>query len=283
MSKNETESKSKHVKRPLSNKIKYVNKIFAILSLLVFSSCAVKPNRVNDLKKMNLNGDIESVKITQFEAIVKDGKVQKQLIESSDEIAYLDNEYHFNEKGMIHTYIQYISNRMIRKYVYGYDRKLNIISKKYYDHSGKLVGESHFEHVINENGDLVKEKEIMNGKHIDGNVVVTVFQNQNVIEKINYVGNLISDKKIFKYNKNNRIIEEKNLSANNEPYVIVKKYYNDKGNMIKTVMLDENSENISFENYEYLKYDDQGNWIEVITSGKDGLKFLIENEIIYRD
>jgi hypothetical protein len=283
MSKNETESKDRVIKRPLSTKMKYVNKIFIILSLLVFSSCAFKPNRVNDLKKMNLNGDIESVKFTQFEAIVKDGKLQKQLIESSDEIAYLDNQYLFNEKGMIHTHIQYISNRMTRKHVYGYDIKLNIISKKYYDYSGKLVNESHFEHVINENGDLVEEKEIINGKHIDRNVVVTVFQNQNVIEKINYVGNLISDKKTFKYNKSNRIIEEKHLLADNESYMIVKKYYNEKGNMIKTVMLDENSETISFENYEYLKYDDQGNWIEVITSGKDGLKFLIENEIIYRD
>lgn len=106
-----------------------IRQIFVILGLIIFLSCSVKHSKFTDLEKMNLNGKVESIRFSLFQAVEKNGRIQKQPIESSDETAHVDNEFHFNEKGMINRHIQYISNEMTHKYVYSYDRNLCTTSK----------------------------------------------------------------------------------------------------------------------------------------------------------
>lgn len=259
-----------------------VRQILIILSLVLFTNCSVKQSRYTDLQKMDLNGNVESIKFSQFQAVKKDGQIQKEPIQSSDYIAYVDNEYHFNKKGMINNHIQYISNRMTHKYVYEYDKNLCTISKKYYDSSGKLVNESHFKNVLNEDGELVEETEFMTGKNVDSNIIVSTFENKNKVEKIDYVGDMKFGKQKYKYNANNNVIEENNLSEDGEIFFKVKTVYNEKGNIIKTVRVDEKGDAISIANYKYLKFDDKGNCTELLSIGNDSTKILIESKIVYR-
>jgi hypothetical protein len=231
---------------------------------------------------MNLNGNVESIKFSQFQAVEKDGEIEKKPIKSSDYVAYVDNEIHFNANGMIKKQIEYISNKMTHEYVYEYDTNLCTVTKKYYNFSGKLVNESYFKNVLNENGELVEEKEFMTGKNNDSNVIITLFQNKNAVKKIDYVGEFIFGKQEFRYNEKNKVIEEKNLSEFDELFFTIKTFYDQNGNINKTVMIDEKGDTISTENYKYLKYDVKGNWTELITSGSDSLKILIESEIVYR-
>jgi len=259
-----------------------LRQIFIILFSVLFANCSVKNSRYTDLQKMNLNGNVESIKFSQFQAVEKNGQIEKQPLPKLDYMAYVDNEYHFNKKGMIEDHIQYISNRMTHKYVYEYDKNLCTISKKYYNQSGELVNESYFKNVLNEEGEIVEEKEFMTGKNVDSNVILSTFVNKNKVEKIVYVGDMIFGKQKYKYNANNNVIEETDLSEDDQIFLKVKTFYNDKGNIIQTVSVDEKGDTISIENYKYLKFDDKGNWTEMLSTGSDSTEILIESNIVYR-
>lgn len=122
----------------------------------------------------------------------------------------------------------------------------------------------------------------MTSENVDSNVIITIFEDKNEIEKVEYVGDLIFDKQKYKYNNGNKITEEINLSENGDIYFTIKKLYDEKGYIIKTSMLDDNENTITTKNYEYTKYDENGNWKELLISENDSLKILIESKIIYR-
>ncbi|GAA0872974.1 hypothetical protein GCM10009117_21210 [Gangjinia marincola] len=231
---------------------------------------------------MNINGDVESIKFNQFQAVKRNGQITKEPLPKLDYIAYVDNEYYFNKKGMIDNHIQYTSNRMTHKYVYEYDKNLCTISKKYYDYSGELVNESYFKNVLNEEGELVEEKEYMTGKNVDRNVILSNFVDKNKVEEIDYVGDMILRKQKYKYNANNNVIEEINLSEGDQISFKVKHLYNYNRNIVKTVTVDEKGDTISIENYKYLKFDDEGNWTKMLITGSDSTEILVESKIVYR-
>ena len=135
-----------------------------LLILFLVTSCSKENVRKTDLELMNLNGKVKLIKVFQYKAISKNGVIEKEKIDNSKGVAYVDNQFFFNKNGMIQEQREYLSDKLNHKYLFYYDKDLNITKKEYFNSLGELINESNFENVHNSNGVLIEEKEIMQGE-----------------------------------------------------------------------------------------------------------------------
>lgn len=230
---------------------------------------------------MNLNGKVKSLKIFQYKAVKKNGIIEKEKIQNSEGVAYVDNQFLFNHQGMITEHKQYISDKLTHRFTYLYDNDLNISNKNYYNSKGELVNESTFENTQNSKGELIEEKEFMTGKGFETNWNHKIFIDQNEVKEINYSDNEIYQTREYIYNKKGNLIQENWNSQDGTLYIKTLTIYNDKGQRIQATVLDSKDELISREEYKYLGFDTQNNWTKIIIYENNKPINIIEAEIKY--
>jgi hypothetical protein len=103
-----------------------------------------------------------------------------------------------------------------------------------------------------------------------------------MVEKIDYVGGIIWGKQKYKYDVSNKVIEEISLSDKNQVNHRTKYQYDNTDNVIKSIFLDAKGDTISIEHNKYLKFDQKGNWTEMLSDDDGHTEILIESDIVYR-
>ena len=131
---------------------KYLLPLFTLL----FLSCA-KNDILTDLKKIGLKGNVKKIR---FYHVPSNDDTEKGEIYDEEELT-IDNEYYFNENGMITKKIEYYSNKLNWKYLFKYDEKNLLIFKNQYNSNGELVARSKYENIIDNNGKLNKQNEFI--------------------------------------------------------------------------------------------------------------------------
>jgi len=254
--------------------------LYLILVSAILLNCSNETIRKTDLDEMHIKGKVKSVKIFQYKAVKKNGKIKKEKIDNSGSSVSVNNQFDFNKKGMVTEQRKYISDRFSKKFTYVYDDDLNILSKDYYDNSGNLLAESKFENVHNSNGELIEEKEFMTGKNLDNNWTHKFFKNKNKVKKIDYSGEKSHEIREYFYDKNGNLIQENWNSPDGTIHMKTIMEYND-GNLKQTSILDSKDSLISNQYFEYLEFDHGNNWTKLLISENNKPESIIEVEIEY--
>lgn len=151
--------------------------------------------------------------------------------------------------------ISYIDD--FTKTYYKYDFNGNEIEKKYYNGSN-LVYHVVFENILDELERIV-EKRVLN---LSGEVIEVLFYEYNhfgnIIEEIVLENDIVTEKKVYRYNtKKERIVES--FSSLNSGEIKIYNKFDPNGNKIESVAHnDDGSENAKW----FWKYDENGNNIE---------------------
>jgi hypothetical protein len=230
-------------------------KILAILILLF--SCSDNKNITTDLEKIGLTGKVKNLKFEQVTNEKED--------ENSNSI---DNEFYFNQSGMISEQKQYSTDGLIHIYTYQYDKKNLLISKNYYNDSREFVSKSKFENEFNEKGKLIKQSEY----RALGN---------SVPDSVNIKFNLFPDQITeFLYGPNGSLSQYNvyhRMSSNLKNVTVL-----DNGRIIRNSTILVNSGDLFGEtNYKCVEYDTTKNCIKYKLTESDSTESYINVKIEY--
>lgn len=115
---------------------------------ILLSSCIVRKNVTTDIEIFGLKGKVKSVKFDY------------DIISAEDEYTYtIDNEFYFNQYGMISEQRQYSSEGLIQVQLFNYNKKNLLISKTYFNEKREFVNKSKIENELNKKGKLLKQSE----------------------------------------------------------------------------------------------------------------------------
>ncbi len=319
---NATESKPQNVvsnrkkKLQMNNLIKPKSKIFLLIITSFFFSC--KENKEHDLKRFDLNGNVETVSYIYKEASEKFGKVIEGKIIADSLITMT-----FNSKGQLtdstwnnHKYSKKIEyERDLRKKETYFSNKFVISHKEFlYTTSGKISEKTNFDKSkkivekkiytynqnsstlksYNANGDLVTS-EILK-YDTSGNLIEIIAPNRKTTFK--YLDDLVSEKIVIqeKYEEKDANLYDDYSSIDTYKQTYIKKSNYDKnGNISKycavnketKVVASGDSEPILFNSetilhYNYQSFDKLTNWTKQIVRSEYGIDHLIKRKISYR-
>ncbi|OBQ46703.1 hypothetical protein JJL45_11880 [Tamlana sp. s12] len=229
--------------------------IFTISILLI--SCSFSKNVTTDLEKIGLTGKVKSLK---FE--------HERNSTEKENTYFIDNEFYFNQNGMIYEQRQYSSEGLIHINSYNYDKKNLLISKTYFNGSREFVNKSKIENAINKKGKLIKQSEyraLGNSLTDSINLKYSVFPDQ--ITEFLYDSNW----NLIKYNVYDRMssfIKEVTELNNGE---IMKS---------STVVI-EDGEIFSESIYDCVEYDSKKNCIRYKVTENDSTESFINAKIEY--
>lgn len=250
------------------------NIVLTIVGL--FSAFASAQNEENDWKKNNLYGKVKSVREISYEAVEKDGKIQKGAIC----VSFCANSHSFyNSKGNLLEQILYIEEKLFLTIHYQYDNKGYKMEENFYDeqdeHSFKIVFE------YDKNGNLITESSFffpdgylnnkltyrydekgrkIERKNRDNNKYETYQYNGNLTEKKEYYPDgSLSLQRIYQYDHKGNLTEETINDANGDLHQKNTYKYDRKGR--KTERSQYNSEAILHTHHTF-KYNTQGNLTE---------------------
>lgn len=220
-----------------------------LISLIVFTilSCSekkdIKSEKKSDLKLMELNGKVKSIRELIYNAIEKNGEYIKQEKATMCRIGPIEKYILFNQKGYIIEEIEHFVNGDINNY----NRTTNS-----YDINDNIIEICHYDIIQN----CIYKK-------------VTTYNKQNkVVEEKFYE----SDKKLksiskYKYDQNGYAIEKTEYLANGDMDEKIICKNDSKGNPIEILNYDSKGK---LNNKENNKYDNNGNNIESITKWPEG-------------
>ncbi|MBJ2176550.1 hypothetical protein JBL43_20040 [Aureibaculum sp. A20] len=249
--------------------------------LILLLSCSNQPVRETDLKRMNLNGNVKSVKLTQFKAVLNNGVIEKEKFENSEGVIYADNKYFFNKNGMILEHKEYLSDTLNSRISIQYDKNLNILKKHYYNSTGELINESTFENTHNSNGELIEEKELMRGNEFKNKWINKIFKDKKEVIKINHSGSDTLKSYKYEYDKKGNRIKEIRYQSDGSVFIEIMNSFDNNNSRIKEIVIGSANDTISNENYEYLEFDLYNNLKRVLISKGKTPTSLIEFEIEY--
>jgi uncharacterized lipoprotein NlpE involved in copper resistance len=232
--------------------------LIILFALILLSGCSNQKNK-NDWEKDNLKGKVKSLKVFDFKAVDRFGKIEKDSLKSK-------SIYTYDVKGnRIETNIYNSDGSLSDNFSYKYDDKENKIESNRYTSDGRLYLK------MLDQYDNKGNKIESNWYNSDSSLYLkTLYQYDNKGNKIksnsyNPDGSF-NDNFSYRYDNKGNMIESKSYKSDGSLEWKETNLYNNKGNIIK--------ENLSFESYnkemknfdansEY-KYDDKGNWIEQI-------------------
>jgi hypothetical protein len=229
--------------------------IFTILILLI--SCSSNKNITTDLQKIGLTGKVKSLKFEH----------EKDSTENEN-THFIDNEFYFNQNGMISEQRQYSSEGLIHIHSYNYDEKCLLISKTCFNGSREFVNKSKIENVLNKNGRLLKQSEyraLGNSLTDSINLKYIVFPDQITEFLYDSNGNLI------KYNNYDRIFSfiKDVIELNN-------------GEIVKnSTIVIEDGEIISESFYNCVEFDTKKNCIRYKVTESDSTESFLNTKIEY--
>jgi len=230
-------------------------KIFAI-SILLFS-CSENKNTTTDLEKIGLTGQVKSLK---FEHTKNEKEDENSF--------YIDNEFYFNENGMISEQNQYSSEGLLHFHSFNYDEKNLLISKTYFNGSREFVSKSKIENVLNKKGKLIMQSEyraLGNSLTDSINLKYSVFPYQITEFLYDSNWNLIKFNVYDRFSSNIKDVTELN-----------------NGKIVKnSIVVIEDGEIFSESIYDCVKYDSKKNCIRYKATGIDSTESFINARIEY--
>ena len=129
--------------------------ILLLLCFLLFN-CSTTKRTLTDLEKIGLKGRVKHLK---FESSLNRKKGALFQTDNEGEGITIDNEFFFNENGMISEQRQYSSSELTQIFIFEYDKINRLISKNYYNSSNELVMKSKFKNTLNSKGKLIRQSE----------------------------------------------------------------------------------------------------------------------------
>jgi hypothetical protein len=271
--------------------IKHYSVLLAILLLNI--SCNESNSQKNDLEKENLNGNVKSITVNEYQAVEKFGEIIKgervpvdRFSPENKKIVYNQygnllegyfgevEKYQYNGKNQLVS-IKYTTSNSVR--TYKYDEKNNVVEENIYNND-TLFGKTKF--IYDDDGNKIEE----NVFNFDGSLYFKVknrFENKKNIESIKYdsAGKLWSISN-YKYDNNGNLFFNKDVMGN---YETISKYVFDSDNNILESIVTNNYSSIRKVKYKfkYTKYDLKRNWLEKIDFIDDIPVKICVREIIY--
>lgn len=216
------------------------------LFLMIFF-CSTMLGQKNDLKKLNLNGNVKSIREFSSITIENFGDIQKDKAKLSYYNIYSNNgnkieDNRYNSDGSLN-----------KKFTYKYDSTGNRIEQNQFTSDDSLIRKITYKH--DKQGNIIED----NSYTPDGNL----------------------DKKFtYKYNnKGNRIENSIFTSQGNLDKKFIYKY-DDKGNVIEENCYSSDGSLLSKDTYKY-EYDNHQNWNRQTGFEDEKPKYIIEREIEY--
>lgn len=274
-------------------------KLKLLISLIFITQITLSQKKITDLEKMNLKGEIISIKIIEekMPSVIPEGSD----LNSRKEI----NSYVFNKNGYI-TEEKCIIRDQFDSKKKKYYNTLNQISKvETYDSEDKLKVDENFEYEYDSNGEmnkivyassptvyrneLVKKgntKTFTQFEFNDEKVEVKSFErieneSGKVIEDNYYIRNELYSKTLQSYDKKG-LLSKKTYSQywNGKETINIEEYlYNKNNDIIKITTFDENNNIVNEENVTYV-YDKKGNWTKKNSQGPEII--ITERNIEYK-
>ncbi|KFF10352.1 hypothetical protein [Flavobacterium hydatis] len=263
-------------------------KLKLLLSLLFMTQISFSQKKITDLEKMNLKGDIVSIKTIEK-------KMPSIIVEGSDFNSRKEiNFYVFNKNGYIIEEKSIVRDQFDSKKKKYYN-SLNQISKvETYDSEDNLELDKNFEYEYDNNGEINKitysnSPSVYRNELIKkGNIKTFIrfeFNDEKVESKTferieNEKGKVIEDNYYIRdklYSKTLQSYDIKGLLSrkkysqywNGKETINIEEYlYNKNNDIIKITTLDENNNIVNEENVIYV-YDKKGNWIRKDSQGSE--------------
>jgi hypothetical protein len=275
-------------------------KLNLLFSLLFITQISLSQKKITDLEKMNLKGDIISIKTIEekMPSILPEGSV----LNSRKEI----NFYIFNKNGYIAEEKRIIRDQFDSKKKKYYNSINQILKEETYDSEDNLKLDENFEYEYDSNGEIKKRtystsstifrNEIIKKGNTkiytqfefnDEKVEVKISEriedeNGKVIEDNYYIRNKLYSKTLQLYNKKG-LLSRKTFTQywNGEETIDIQEYlYNKNNDIIKITTFDSNNNIVGEENVTYV-YDKKENWIKKDSQGSE--KIVTERNIIYKE
>ncbi len=276
-----------------------MNKIYYLLTFLIFHCACNAENKSNDLTKSNLNGKIKSVKESHYRAEKQPGNTEESFESRGGfetvfnmqgyKISYTSHEpdgrissknfYKYDDKNNLIEEEIYYRDELSNRISYKYDDKGNLIEKTTLDADGKLTLRQSYKN--NDRGNKIEERHHNNEDVFYNKIVFEYDERNNLIEENHYdADDLHCIRNNYKYDDTGNMFEEDHHSLLNDMFDYKNQFkYDTKGNVIERLDPEDES-GILF--YEY-EFDKTGNWIKSTTL-KNGAKLsMIEREINYFD
>lgn len=241
-----------------------------------------------DWQEMNLKGNVEYIREIPYEVI--NGKKQAFpyyfLTIDSDE--YRNQEFFFNERGMITRKNEYDTDNTTLAFYYisTFDDKGRIKEQEWrgIDYLTKIT------FIYDNKGYKVERNDYYNESLTSK--ITFEYNEKGILEETKiYDGDKVRQRVLYEYySDTKRLMKEKYVSLNgnffniNHPnfYNITEYTYDYNGNIVeKYGRNDENNYDLYHYRYKYT-YDEEGNWVQCIETQKDGKKIIREREIHYR-
>lgn len=257
-------------------------KYFGLLILCLSISC-ISPDKKSDLSKINLKGQVKSIKEITYYAIDKSESIEKgNRTENTD--SNFDVYIEFNSYGnKVEETIMRSEDYLCRKTLYIYDNwnRIKEITEQYID--GRIIEkmvydyESSNDYVIentyNKEGQNTYKRHL---KFKDGNnIEIKMYEYEYYANNFNYNGKYKSE-----FNEDGNKIETLSYDFRNSlDFQWIYKYDN-RQNIIETRYINfERSLDITTK-FDY-QFDSSGNWIRRIEFTDNVPSFIVEREIEY--
>ncbi|MBF6655060.1 hypothetical protein C3B48_05185 [Flavobacterium columnare] len=255
----------------------------------------MKNEKLNDLDKLNLKGNVKLLTISEFEALKKFGEIvegknqgfRNSTIKFNEDgnIVELHNCMIFDENFFNSFYLQVIGTKK-----YSYDG-IKLKEQNYYDTNGDLV--SRWKYSYDKNGNITEEI-LYDNNGIEKYKYENEYDNRNnLIETLQYSENSIEYRHSYSYDSENKKIKYFRTNyVTNEVYINNTYTYDakDKLSEIKSrtgvIEKFENGNKVQLKNsennytYEY-KFDENDNWIKMIEYENEKPIRITKREIEY--
>lgn len=245
----------------------------AIILISCISSCSQTMSKKNDLLRLNLKGNIKTIRQFTYVAIEKFGEIQKGgfqpnifFPENQNMILVFDNSGYINERLDFDKSGIYTS-----KTKYSYNEQKIIISEIEEDIKGDII----FSKKSFYDDEKMTVKSIINYSKDYSVQTIDYYDNSKSKIKIDWYteDGKLSSRTLFKYDDNHNIIEENIYTSYGNLYAKTQNIYNTEGYKTESI-----STCKSELRNDYYKYDDFGNKIEEYSNKKS----ILVNKYIYK-
>lgn len=238
-----------------------------LLLITILTSCISnqKNNKIgseinadNDLGKLNLKGNVKSIKQISYKAFDIFGELQKGEVNNvGNSCFYLT----FNENGNEIEKIYYNSDGTVDdKWITKYDEEGNEIENNNFTSDGSLLFK--LIHKFDNKGNRIESNTYNSDGSINSNSTHKYDEKENYIESISHISDGYSAKKeTYSYDDKGNVIEKNGYEADGSIRFKFLFHYDDKGNKIEdSYITSDYTTNSTF------KFDNKGNVIEELES-----------------
>jgi hypothetical protein len=236
--------------------------------VILLSGCAHK-NKLTDLQLMGLNESVKRIKYFHFEnSEYKKNKNFETHAASKEEVLVINNEYIFNEVGMVEEKREYYFDELRWIYIFNYGKNSLLKYKDQYDVSGEIITRTKYENTLDRKGKLVKQIEYRALANISIDTTDVIFS--QFPERITYIN----------YDSSGSLKNTVELKRSMSMWKNITSYKQGQITQHSTVEI-KNDSTIFSDRFECLKFDDKSNCVKYKSLSEDNSESYINVEIEY--